>query len=185
MGELEAFRRAKDAFFRDDPRSPLPAEQREGFTGLAYYPEEPALRIEAVLDADVDRDEEIRMATTTGGVQVYRRAGVVRFEVEGRPARLTLFAMPGMHELFLPFRDATAGAETYGAGRYLEVEPPGPDGRVIVDFNLAYNPSCAYDERWSCPLPPEENRLDVPIRAGERDFPGRHRRGGGGGGAAG
>ncbi len=172
MGELEEFRREKDRFFREDPRSPLTAEQRAAFTGLAYYPEDPALRIEAVLDTDVDRDEEIRMATTTGGEQVYRRAGVVRFEVEGRPARVTLFTSEGMPELFLPFRDATSGRETYGAGRYLEVEPPGPGGRVVVDFNLAYNPYCCYDDRWSCPLPPRENWLDVPIRAGEKDFPG-------------
>lgn len=172
VSELEAFRREKDRFFREDPRSPLTPEQRASFTGLVYYPEDPSLRIEAVLDTDVDQDEEIRMATTTGGEQVYRRAGVVRFQVEGRPAQVTLFASEGMPDLFLPFRDATSGLETYGAGRYLEVEPPGPDGRVVVDFNLAYNPYCCYNDGWSCPLPPRENWLDVPIRAGEKDFPG-------------
>jgi uncharacterized protein (DUF1684 family) len=172
VDELEAFRREKDRFFREDPRSPLTPEQRATFTGLAYYPEDPSLRIEAVLETDVDRDEEIRMATTTGGEQVYRRAGVVRFEVEGRRTQVTLFASEEMPDLFLPFRDATSGVETYGAGRYLEVEPPGPDGRLVVDFNLAYNPYCAYDDRWSCPLPPRENWLDVPIRAGEKNFPG-------------
>ncbi len=171
VSELEAFRREKDRFFREDPRSPLTPEQRASFTGLVYYPEDPSLRIEAVLDTDVDRDEEIRMATTTGGEQVYRRAGVVRFQVEGRPAQVTLFASEGMPDLFLPFRDATSGVETYGAGRYLEVEPPGPDGRVVVDFNLAYNPYCCYNDHWSCPLPPRENWLDVPIRAGEQGLP--------------
>ena len=171
MSELEAFRREKDRSFREDPRSPLTPQQRAAFTGLAYYREDPSLRIEAVLDTGVDRDEEVRMATTTGGEQVYRRAGVVRFEVEGRPARLTLFTSEGMPDPFLPFRDATSGVETYGAGRYLEVEPPGPDRRVVIDFNLASNPYCASDGRWSCPLPPGENWLDVPIRAGEKDFP--------------
>jgi len=83
---------------------------------------------------------------------------------------VTLFASPDMHELFLPFRDRTSGSETYGAGRYLEVEPPGADGWVVVDFNLAYNPYCAYNPEWSCPIPPGENWLAVPIRAGEKTF---------------
>jgi hypothetical protein len=96
----------------------------------------------------------------------------VRFEVGGEPARVTLFASPDTHELFLPFRDATSGKETYGAGRYLEVEPPNADGRVVVDFNDAYNPYCAYNASWSCPIPPGENWLAVPIRAGERSFAG-------------
>ena len=120
----------------------------------------------------VDRDEPIVMQTTTGGEQVYRRAGIVRFQVGGGPARVTLFASPDMHAYFLPFRDRTSGAETYGAGRYLEVEPPGQDGTVAVDFNRAYNPYCAYSPEWSCPLPPGENWLAVPIRAGERTFSG-------------
>lgn len=171
MSELEDFRKAKDEFFANDPRSPLSPQQRAGFAGLAYYPENPELRIDAALDTGVDRVEGIPLGTTTGGVQVYRRAGVLRFEVEGVPAQVTLFASPEMDDLFLPFRDATSGKETYGAGRYLEVDPPGPDGRVVADLNHAYNPYCCYDENWSCPLPPRENWLDIPIRAGEKDFP--------------
>ncbi len=175
MGELEGFREAKDGFFRDDPRSPLTPEQREGFEGLVYFPEEPALVVDASLETEgVDRDEPIVMPTTTGDAQVYRRAGIMRFEVGGEPARLTLYAAEGMHDLFLPFRDATSGTETYGAGRYLEVDPPGSDGRVVVDFNYAYNPYCAYNPNWSCPIPPGENWLSVPVRAGERSFPGAH-----------
>ncbi len=173
MTELEEFRAAKDAFFRDDPRSPLTPEQRAAFDGLRYFDEDPALAIRAELETEgVDLDERIEMQTTTGGRQVYRRAGVVRFEVEGEPASLTLFASPDMHELFVPFRDATSGKESYGAGRYLEVEPPDPDRRVTVDLNVAYNPYCAYNPDWSCPIPPGENWLAVPIRAGERSFPG-------------
>jgi hypothetical protein len=171
MGELDDFRADKDGFFRYHPESPLTPEQRASFTGLAYFPEDPALAIEAPLDTDVDRDEVIELQTTGGGTQAYRRAGKVRFEVEGRPAEITLYQSDLQHELFVPFRDATSGRETYGAGRYLEVEPPGPDGLVVVDFNMAYNPYCAYDPGWSCPIPPSENRLDVPIRAGERSFP--------------
>lgn len=169
MSELDEFRRDKDEFFRDDPRSPLTPEQRANFVGLSYYPENPSLRIEAELDTDVDRDEDIVMQTTTGGTQVYRRAGKVRFEVDGQPAEITLYESPEQHDLFVPFRDATSGKETYGAGRYLEVEPP-MDGRVAVDFNDAYNPYCAYNPEWSCPIPPGENWLAVPIRAGEKDF---------------
>ena len=173
MSELTEFRASKDAFFRDHPRSPLTPEQRASFAGLAYFPKNEDLRVHGDLETDgVDLDEQIAMQTTTGGQQVYRRAGVVAFEVEGEPTQVTLFASPDMHELFLPFRDRTSGSETYGAGRYLEVEPPGPDGRVVVDFNLAYNPYCAYNPEWSCPIPPGENWLAVQIRAGEETFHG-------------
>ncbi len=172
MSELDEFRREKDEFFRDHPQSPLTPAQRERFTGLAYFPPNPSLAVEAELDTDVDRDEVIVMQTTTGGTQTYRRAGKVRFEIDGEPAEITLFESPEMHELFVPFRDATSGKETYGAGRYLEVEPPDPSGRAAVDFNYAYSPYCCYNESWSCPIPPKENWLGVPIRAGEKDFGG-------------
>jgi uncharacterized protein (DUF1684 family) len=173
MSERDAFRADKDSFFREHPRSPLRPEQRSSFEGLAYFPETDALVFRAPLETDgVDRGETIVMQTTTGGEQEYRRAGVVRFEVDGEPAQVTLFASPDMHELFLPFRDATSGHETYGAGRYLEVEPPDASGEVVVDFNDAYNPYCAYNPEWSCPIPPGENWLAVAIRAGEKSFPG-------------
>ena len=173
MSELDAFRADKDAFFREDARSPLLPEQRTSFDHLSYFPSSEALVIHARLDTEgVDREEEIAMQTTTGGQQAYRRAGVVRFEVDGAPTQVTLFASHDTPDLFLPFRDATSGKESYGAGRYLEVEPPGLDGAVEVDFNYAYNPYCAYNPDWSCPIPPGENWLAVPIRAGERSFPG-------------
>ena len=173
VSELEDLRADKDAFFRGHPSSPLTDEQREAFTGLDYFEDDPSLVVRAPLRTEgVDTVETIEMQTTTGGVQPYRRAGVVRFDVEGEPAQVTLFASPDMRELFLPFRDRTSGHETYGAGRYLEVEPPGLDGSVEIDFNLAYNPYCAYNPEWSCPIPPGENWLAVPIRAGEKSFPG-------------
>ncbi len=115
-----------------------------------------------------DQPESVRMQTSTGDVQLYQRFGRFQFEVDGQPAKLTLFR--NEHGYFLPFADALAGSETYGAGRYLEPEEL-PDGRLLVDFNLAYNPYCAYNENYSCPLTPPENRLKVPIRAGEKDFP--------------
>lgn len=171
MSELTEFRAEKDAFFREHPSSPLTASQRATFRGLAYFPENQDLIVRTSLETDgVDRDETIVMQTTTGGEQTYHRAGVVRFEVDGQPAQVTLYSSPEMHELFVPFRDATSGKETYGAGRYLEVEPPDARGNVVIDFNDAYNPYCAYNPEWSCPIPPGENWLPVAIRAGERNF---------------
>ncbi len=109
------------------------------------------------------------MQTSTGSVQEYMRWGKISFPVDGQAAELTVFKDPEHGDYFLPFADATSGKETYGAGRYLEVHTQ-DDGRVLVDFNYAYNPYCAYNERWSCPLTPFENRLTVPIRAGEKNF---------------
>jgi uncharacterized protein (DUF1684 family) len=168
MSELEEYRHEKDAFFKEDPHSPLNDDQRESFDGLAYYPEDPSLVIEGDLDTDVAVDE-VHMTTSTGDDQVYTRAGKLHFEVDGAPTEVTLYASRDDPELFLPFRDATSGKETYGAGRYVEAEPLG-DGRFELDFNRAYNPYCAYNDAWRCPLPPRENWLAVPIRAGELSF---------------
>jgi uncharacterized protein (DUF1684 family) len=166
MTDLESFRAEKDDFFRHSPDSPLTHQQRGGFGGLRYFPESADLR----LTVDVEpfpMPETIRMQTSTGDVRDYARFGRFRFEVDGRPAELTIYR----NELgfFLPFADSLAGSETYGAGRYLEPEEL-PDGRFQIDFNLAYNPYCAYNENWSCPITPAENRLKVPIRAGEMTF---------------
>jgi uncharacterized protein len=166
--ELERFRRAKDAFFRADPASPLTPAQRQRFAGLAYFPFEPSLRIVAVLDRHVIPDE-VGLQTTSGDLEPYRRVGVVGFRVGMRVTQVTVFRSRA-GELFVPFRDATWGTETYPAGRYLEAEQR-DDDRVMIDLNYAYNPYCAYNARWRCPLPPPENHLDVPLRAGERMFP--------------
>jgi uncharacterized protein (DUF1684 family) len=167
MSQLAAFRAAKDRFFKEHPQSPLTDEQRDSFTGLRYFPEQPALRLALPVESFPD-EATLVMQTSTGDALAYRRLGRLRFTVEGQEATLTLFADEA-GGLFLPFADALAGQETYGAGRYLEPEQLG-DGRVLVDFNLAYNPYCAYNEQWSCPLTPPENRLKVAIRAGERLF---------------
>ncbi len=153
--ELEEFRADKDDFYAHDHRSPLPHAQQHTFKGLSYFPENKAL----VIKAKIDRK---------GEEQVYSRFGLVRFQVDGRPAQLTLYASAGSHDLFLPFRDATSGKESYGAGRYLDLHTHGDE--VAIDFNYAYNPNCAYNPEWSCPLPPAENWLKVPIRAGEMTF---------------
>ena len=164
---LDAFRQAKDEFFRTDPYAPLTPEQQTVFEGLSYYPYNAALNLRRPLDRDVS-DEPVTMDTSTGDRREYRRAGKIRFEVEGEPAELTIYEGPE-GDLFLPLRDATSGKETYGAGRYLEPEWLDEDS-VEADFNLLYNPYCAYNDAYSCPLPPLENWLQVPIEAGEKKF---------------
>jgi uncharacterized protein (DUF1684 family) len=161
-----ALRAAKDAYMREDPTSPLGKEERAKFGGLAYYPYDPALAFELPLDRDVSA-EAVQMGTSTGDSRQYPRAGKIRFEVHGDPAELTIYGEPD--NLFLPIRDATSGEATYGAGRYLEPDMVGDD-TVFVDFNLLYNPYCAYNEQFSCPLPPVENWLKVPIEAGEQNY---------------
>ena len=165
--ELERFRAEKDQVFARDPNSPLTAAQRRTFHGLAYFEENPDFVVHGTVDRNVEPGQ-VRMATSAGDEQVYERYGVVRFTVDGQPAEVTLYASDDSDELFIPFRDATSGKETYGAGRYLELHAHGDD--VTIDFNYAYNPNCAYDPSWSCPLPPPENWLKVPIRAGEKTF---------------
>jgi len=166
MTQLDNFRQLKDEFFGTDHHSPLTADQKQDFTGLNYFPENPDLDL--LVDVKrFDEKEEIQMQTTTGHVQTYTRYGRFKFEVDGQTAELTLY--DGEHGYFLPFVDSLAGQETYGAGRYLEPERAS-DGQFHVNFNLAYNPYCAYNELYSCPITPFENRVKVPIRAGEKVF---------------
>jgi len=168
MSELTEFRAAKDEFFATE-QSPLTPEQRGSFKGLSYYDEQPELALRLMLKP-YEEQAELQMPTSTGEFAQYIRWGGISFTAEGRPAQLTLYR-DGEGRFFLPFQDANAGSETYGAGRYLDVEVD-DDGQVLVDFNYAYNPYCAYNYQWSCPIPPPENRLTVAIRAGEKTFAG-------------
>jgi len=166
VSELDDIRAEKDNFFGQHAQSPLTREQKREFKGLAYFPADPALRLEVVVD-EFEPQETTQMATSTGDTQTYQRYGRFKFNVDGQEAALTIYS--GEHGYFLPFADALAGTETYGAGRYVEPEALG-GGNFVVDFNLAYNPYCAYNDKWSCPLPPSENRVEVAVRAGERVF---------------
>lgn len=166
MSELTDFRREKDEFFGRHPQSPLTPDQKRGFVGLHYFPENAALQLEVQAEPFVDQ-QSMQMQTSTGDVQTYIRQARFKFQVEGQEAELTIYRNENGY--FLPFADSLAGAETYPAGRYLEPESL-PGNRFLVDFNLAYNPNCAYNEMWSCPITPAENRLRVPIRAGEKLF---------------
>ncbi len=169
---VEGFRLDKDDFFRTQPNSPVPEAEREAFTGLPYYPVDEALRFDdRVLEPYTgDEPSTFQIPTSDGRLRPARRAGVLRFELGGGPRQLTAYTFEGGDDdgsLFVPFLDATSGTETYGAGRYLDLEPE-DDGTYSLDFNLAYHPSCVYDPRFSCPLTPAENRLAERVEAGER-----------------
>jgi uncharacterized protein (DUF1684 family) len=170
MTKLDNFRTRKNALFAGGEQSPLSPEQQHHFDGLAYFPENPDL----ALTLPIDRSEagtSVTLQTSDGQTREYRRVGVVEVPIGDESAKLTLLALPGHSRLFLPFMDGTSGVESYKVGRYLE---PGerPDGQIEVDFNYAYNPYCAYGEGWSCPIPPDENRITQRIEAGEQDFKG-------------
>ncbi len=166
MNELEAIHKEKDDFFENHPQSPLTRDQKRDFHGLNYFRENADLRLEIKAE-EFPVKERIEMETSSGDVQIYFRHSRFKFQVEGQDAELTIYESE--NGFFLPFVDSLAGKETYAAGRYLEPEPL-PGGRFLVDFNIAYNPYCAYNEKWSCPLTPFENRLKVPVRAGEKLF---------------
>ncbi len=150
----------------------------EDFQGPRYFPPNPKWRVEATLDREVPgTGMRVQLPTSIGDLRDFDVYGTFRFTVGGQEHRLTAYRMVPEHTdydyLFVPFKDATTGKETYGAGRYLDV--PRQDGdKYVLDFNLAYNPYCAYNERWSCPITPFENRLRVPIRAGEKLFAEKH-----------
>ena len=158
-------RARKDELFRGH-HSPLDERARRAFSGLSYYDPNPDL----VFTLEVEEVERtpLRVQTSDGAERVHERAGRVRFDVDGDEVALVLYDT-GHPGFFVPFRDKTSGVETYGAGRYLDIDP-NPDGTVTLDFNLAYNPLCAYNDAFSCPLPPVENWLSVPIEAGERRY---------------
>ena len=168
MTALTDSRAAKDAFYGTSTDSPLLPEQKAAFQGLNYYPEAPDLAFEVTPDPFAD-PELIDMQTSTGDQARYLRWARLTLPLPGGQVELTVFRDPGTDSFFLPFQDAGRGTETYGAGRYVDVEPLA-GGRVRIDFNYAYNPYCAYNDGWSCPLPPAENRLNVPIRAGEKVY---------------
>lgn len=165
------WRAVRDDLFRHHPQSPLPERQR-GRRTVSYYAYDPAARVLAdVADAPPATRE---VAASDGAAYRFTRFADARFTLFGEACRLDLYWLEGYGGgLFLPFRDGTSGKGTYGGGRYLCDTVKGADlgiedGRLVLDFNFAYNPSCAYDPRWSCPLSPPENYLPIAVRAGER-----------------
>jgi uncharacterized protein (DUF1684 family) len=169
------WRTGRDALFGTHPQSALDVAQKSAFSGLDYFPYDPALRLALEVETLVD-DQILDVTLEEDGLFRMRRFGRVCFEVAGEPACLTLFWILGYGGgIFLPFRDTTNGKQTYGGGRYLLDTIKGADlghanGRLVLDFNFSYNPSCAYNPRWVCPLAPIENWVQSPIRAGELAF---------------
>ena len=164
---LTGFRERKDTFFKEHENSPLTEDQKKAFNGLSYFPANPDLSLIVELDKSGEGiGDEITIGTMTGEPKQYVRVGRFTFEVDGEQATLSVFQDTTTGKFFLPFRDTTADNETYSVGRYLDPRAR-PDGRLVIDFNMAYNPHCAYNTGWSCPIPPFENRLKVPVRAGE------------------
>jgi len=159
----ERWRAVRAELFRDHPQSPSP-----GYTRLDYFEYDPALRVLA--DVEPAEEQTLEIAGSAGSLTRFRRFARVRFPL-GELDLYWLEAYGG--GIFLPFRDPTAGRDTYGAGRYLLDTVKGADlgtveGRLVLDFNFAYNPSCSYDDSWACPLAPPANRLKEPVEAGER-----------------
>jgi uncharacterized protein len=162
----------RDELFRTHVQSPLPEEERASFAGVPYFDYDPALRMLATVE---DAEPEHREIAASGDETIaFTRVGRAVFALGGEELALETYWLDGYGGgVFLPFRDATSGRETYGAGRYLLDTVKGADlgaedGHLVLDFNFAYNPSCSYDPRWVCPLAPPPNRLAVAVRGGER-----------------
>lgn len=171
VGAVEDERARKDSFFKHSHSSPIPHESRHDFEGLPYFPVDPSLRFEDLrLEPYAGTEPSaFQIPTSDGQLRPAHRAGTLTFEREDAPRRLTAYVLDGgdPDSLFVPFLDTTSGDETYGAGRYLDLEPE-EDGTYVLDFNLAYHPYCVYADHYSCPLTPAENRLPIRIEAGER-----------------
>jgi uncharacterized protein (DUF1684 family) len=165
------WRDAREHLLRTHPQSPVARESRGAYAGR-YYEFDVAFRVLGALVTQPPERREI--AASTGEPVAFVRFATLEFELAGLDCSLELYWLEGYGGgLFLPFRDGTSGDSTYGAGRYLldtvKGADLGSDGRrLVLDFNFAYNPSCAYDARWACPLAPEANRLPVDVRAGEQ-----------------
>ena len=186
-GEPEAvcadFRRGRDQLFATHSQSALPEPDRAAFSGLSYFEYDPRYRVTCVVQPPPEPGEIEIDTGGEDGVMRYRRTGTVEVPLPEGTGILSLYWLEAYGGgLFLAFRDATSGSETYGGGRYLLDTIKGTDGlslefgagpgELILDFNYAYNPSCAYNHRWACPLAPRENWLRFPVRAGERSYAG-------------
>lgn len=167
--ELMDTRTAKDDFLKNSEDSPIPVEMREHFNGLSYFEPSEAYIVDATY-APLSKPDTIKMPTTDpSDIRRSLRVGTLAFTLNGVKCKLTAYQeIPDADDgLFVPFKDRTTGNESYGGGRYLNVSDVG-DSTVTIDFNNAYNPYCAYNDQYACPLVPAENTLRVAIRAGER-----------------
>ncbi len=169
--KLKAFRVKRDQFFKEAPQSPLKEADRKGFKGLLYY----SINLQYAMTGFIERyptepkPTYVNLPTNKEREKKYVRYGRFKFKWEGKEFGLQIYRPLGGGELFLPFKDKTSGRETYSKGRYLFIEPL-PGGKVLIDFNRAYNPFCAYNEKYTCPYALKENWLEIAIQAGEKDY---------------
>lgn len=176
--DLKTFRDGRDKEFRDRAESPLKDEDFAVFKGLNYYPTDTAFRVTATLKRTADA-KYFQMPTSSGLTKKLVKYGLLTFRLNSKLSTLSVYRSDSVtrekfpeyaHLLFIPFKDGTNANETYGGGRYIDIVTPS-DNKVILDFNLAYNPNCAYgSDKYSCPIPPRENRLSVGIKAGEKRY---------------
>ncbi|MGS2763617.1 DUF1684 domain-containing protein [Sinomicrobium sp. M5D2P9] len=173
--DIEQFQRELNEEFRDPKISPLKDRDRKRFRGLDFFPVDTAWQIKARLET-TPGESPFLMPTTTDRVTEEVRYGILHFVIDGRKYKLNVYqnqeliTREGYEDyLFLPFSDATNGEETYGGGRYIDLRIP-HGKEIIIDFNKAYNPYCAYNKKYSCPIVPEENMLPVAVRAGVKAF---------------
>lgn len=169
------FRQTRDDLFAQHPQTPLNGGQKENFAQLSYFDYDFDYAVLGELNLDIER-ETLTAELDVDGQFDYTRVGLIDFQLKGRPYQLNLYWIDGYGgALYLPFGDLTNGVQTYGGGRYLFDAIKGADlgtvgEKIILDFNFAYNPSCAYNDLWSCPLPPAENKLSLEILAGEKQL---------------
>jgi len=165
-------RARKDKAFKLSQNSPIPVDKRWSFKHLNYYPIDSSYRVKADFE-EIRGAQELTIMTSTGVGRVYKQIGIFSFTLHGTSLKLHAYQekptgqYPVSDALFVPFSDRTTGRDTYGGGRYLDIEKP-KGSQAVIDFNLAYNPYCAYNHNYSCPIPPMENHLDLAVEAGER-----------------
>jgi uncharacterized protein len=165
-------REDKDLSFRSRTNSPFTEEDRRDFKNLIYYEPNVAYRVTAKIE-DLPKQDTLLMPLTNGSYEPYLRYAIANFELEGQPQRLTLYkklAKEEKDQWFVPFTDKTNGFETYGGGRYLDIPYKEDAKTVVLDFNRAYSPFCAFNPEYVCPVPPKDNRLTVAIPAGEKTY---------------
>ncbi len=163
--QIDTARAGKDRFFRTNAESPL--TDKSAFTGLRYYQPDLSYQVTARLEPFADKTQKLVIKMSDGSEDVYDKFAHVVFSLNGATCRLLVVKLGDTYSIL--FRDATSGKETYGGGRYLELEPANlSNNQAVLDFNKAYNPYCAYTPTYACPLPPAENTLSVPVKAGER-----------------
>lgn len=179
MTSIRKFRQELDAEYRNPAKSPLNDEKLRAFTGHSFFPVDLNFRVEAMLTV-TDKEPFFKMATSDNRTRNYRQYGIVEFAVQGKTFKLAVYQsqrLMGTEEyadyLFFPFTDLTNGVSSYEAGRYIDLRIPETGNKIIIDFNQAYNPFCAYSDRYSCPVVPEKNHLDIDVKAGV-SFPGKH-----------